>query len=213
LARSGTRFFGLDSYGLVYSVAQPVVWTLYFLIVLELYSAALEEFPGIRRFGRLVLFSALAAMALACAGLILLDQRVGVDPYPFLGYLVLQERSVFVALSAVTLLLLLFIGHYRIPVRRNVLILWTCFGGYFIFSAVLRTLRWHFGAEFAPVRNVSNTVFYILALLGATIFLSRSGETEFRPMRPMWGGRNRELEVALSLQLRNLNEALVKVLK
>jgi hypothetical protein len=212
-AGSGIRLFGLDAFGLLYVVTQPLLWVLYFLVILELYSAALEEFPGIRRLGRLVLFSALAAIALACAGLVLVDQRTGVDPFPFLAYLVLQERSVYIALSAITLLLLVFIGHYRIPVRRNVLILWTCFGGYFILSAILLTLRWYFGAQFAPVRNVSNTGFYILALVGATVFLSRAGETELRPMRPMWGGRNREMELALSIQLQNFNEALVKVLK
>lgn len=213
LSRHHTRFLGLDAYGLQYFVTQPVIWALYFLVVLELYSVTLEEFPGIRRLGRLALFSSLAAVGLACASLIVVDTRAGVDPYPFLGYLVLQERSVFIALSAVTLLLLLFIGHYRLPVRRNVLILWACFGGYFLASAVLLTLRWYFGVEFKPIRSLSNAVFYVLALGGATVFLSRSGETETRPMRPLWGGRNRDLELALSLRLQNFNEALVKVLK
>jgi hypothetical protein len=210
---TGARPFGRDGYGLVYVTTQPVLWALYFLVVVELYSLTLDEFPGIRRLGKLVLVSGVVAIALAAAGLMILDQQAGVDPYPFLGYLALQERSVFTALSAVTVLLLLFIAHYRLPVRRNVLILWACFGGYFLCSAVLMTLRFHFGAEFAGIRNVSNAFFYYLALAGATLFLSRAGETQARPMRPLWGGRNRDLEMSLSLQLQGLNRTLSKVLK
>ncbi len=210
---SGVRPFGRDGYGLVYVTTQPVLWALNFLLLVELYSVTLDEFSGVRRLGRLVLVSGMGAIALAGAGLMLLDYRAGVDPYPFLGYLALQQRSVFTALSAITVLLLLFIAHYRLAVRRNVLILWACFGGYFLSSAVLMTLRWHFGAEFAAIRNVSNAVFYYLALAGATLFLSRAGETETRPMRPLWGGRNRDLEASLSLQLQGFNRTLAKVLK
>ncbi len=210
---TGARPFGRDGYGLVYVTTQPILWALYFLVVVELYGVTLDQFPGIRRLGKLVLLSGVGAVALAAAGLMILDQRAGIDPYPFLGHLALQERSVFTALSAVTVLLLLFIARYRLPVRRNVLILWACFGGYFLSSAVLMTLRWHFGAEFAAIRNLSNAVFYYLALAGATVFLSRAGETESRPMRPLWGGRNRDLETSLSLQLQGFNRTLVKVLK
>jgi len=213
VSSSGVRPFGHDGYGLVYVTTQPVLWALYFLVVVELYSVTLDEFSGIRRLGNLVLVSGMGAIALAGAGLMILDHRAGVDPYPFLGYLVLQHRSVFTALSAVTVLLLLFIAHYRLPVRRNVLVLWACFGGYFLSSAVLMTLRWHFGSDFASIRNLSATVFYVLALAGATLFLSRAGETEARPMRPLWGGRNRDLELSLSLQLQGFNRTLSKVLK
>ena len=209
----GWRPFGLQPYPLLYVTTQPLLWVLYFLLLLELYSAALEEFPGVRRLGRLVLFSALAAIALACAALISLDERRGVDPFPFLGYLVLQERSVFVALSAVALLLLLFVSYYRLPVRRNVWVLWACWGGYFLSSAALLTLRWYFGLDFRPTRNLSSGLLYDLALLGTTCLLSRAGETEIRSLSPPWGDRSGEVEVALSLQLQNFNQALVRVLK
>ena len=210
---SGVRPFGHDGYGLVYVTTQPMLWAFHFLIVVELFSVTLDEFSGIRRLGKLALVSGLGAVGLAGAGLMILDHRAGVDPYPFLGYLALQQRSVFMALSAVTVLLLLFITHYRLAVKRNVLILWACFGSYYVSNAVLMTLRWHFGADFASIRNLSGTVFYVLALAGATIFLSRRGETESRPMLPLWGGRNRDLEQSLSLQLQGFNQTLAKVLK
>jgi hypothetical protein len=211
LSTTQTRIFRLSGYDFCWVATQPVMWFLYFLVLLELYSRSVEEFPGIGRLGRLMMYSALAAVTLACSTLILWDQRAGIDPYPFIGYLVLQERSVFVALAAVALLMLLFLGHYRLPIRRNVWVLWLCFGGYYLASAVILTLRWHFGAEFAAVRNLSNAAFYFLALLSATVFLSRAGEREVRRLTPLWANRDREL--ALSVQLQGFNDALVKVLR
>src|SRR5262245_26472232 len=62
-----TAAWGVRWYGNVYVFTVPVLWAFYFLICLELYSRMLDEFPGIRRLGRLVLFSALgAATALCC---------------------------------------------------------------------------------------------------------------------------------------------------
>jgi hypothetical protein len=213
LAGNSVRVFGIDGYGLFYVATQPILWAFYFFVVLELYTRALEEFPGLCRLGRLMMFSSLAGIAVASASLILVDERAGIDPYPFLGYLALQERSIFIALSALTLVLLFFLGYFRVPVRRNVWTLWLCFGGYFLFSALLLTLRWYFGAAFAGIRSFSNAAFYLLALLGGIIWLSPAGETEVRFLAPPFGGPRQDLERALSLELQNFNAALVKVLR
>ena len=213
LTRPQLRIFGLDGYGLLYVLTQPILWVLYFLVILELYSRALEEFPGLRRLGQLVLFSALGAIGLACSSLMVLDQRAGIDPYPFLAYLALQERSVYIALSALAILLLFFASHYRLPVRRNLLVLWACFGGYFVWNAALLSLRFHLGADFRPARILLNAVAYDAAVLGVTLFVSRAGETEIRRVRPLWGAGDRNLEAAVSHQLQSFNEALVKVLR
>ncbi len=207
------RLLGFEAYGLLYVATQPVVWALYFLVILELYSLALEDFPGVRRLGRLALASALGAVTLTCLVLLMVDQQAGIDPSPFLSYLALEERSVFLTLCGVTLLLLLFAAYFRLPVRRNVLILWACFGSYFLVNAALLALRWHLGADFRPLRNVLNPVCYGLALLSAALFVSPAGEIVTRRVRPVWGTRDPDLETALSLQLRGFNEALVKVLR
>ena len=120
LLRAGKEL--LNAYDLVYWVTQPVVWALYFLLILELYSRMLEGYPGVRRLGRVVMLSALAAVTLACCIVIVLDERAGFDHYPLLSYLVLQHRTIFLSLSGLTLLLLLFVAHYGIAVSRNV---WT----------------------------------------------------------------------------------------
>src|SRR6266545_1001959 len=55
-------FFDRRSHGYVYAfeATEPMLWILYVLVVLELYSLVLEQFPGIYTAGRRVLWAALA---------------------------------------------------------------------------------------------------------------------------------------------------------
>lgn len=213
LLHSHQRLFGLNGYSVAYIFTQPVAWVLYFLLVLELYSRMLEEYPGIRRLGRVVLLAALASVTLACSAVILVDHQAGFDRYPFIAYLVLQDRSVYLCLSTLLLLLLLFVAHYRIPIPRNVWVLYCCFGGYFVVDALLYTLRRYFGAAFAPVRDFTSALFYLAVVLGAVLLFSLAGETESRPATALWEGRRPELETALSMQLQGFNQALVRALR
>ena len=111
------------------------------------------------------------------------------------------------------LLLLLFIAYYRVGVRRNVWVLYTCFGGYFLANASLYTARWYLGGKFASTRNLIGPMFYILALSGAVLSLSRAGESEPLPISAFWRRRNVDLEAVLSSQLQDLNHTLLKVLR
>jgi hypothetical protein len=200
------------AYGWVYVLTQPVIWAVYFLLILELYSRMLEEFPGVRRLGRVVLFSALGTATALCCALILIDRQAGREAYPFLSLLVLQERSVFLCLGALILLLLLFVSHYRLSIPRNVWVLVACFGGYFLANGALLTFRRYFGGDFAPLRNVISPLLLLSALSGALILLSKAGELETRPMSRLWKAQDPELEQTLAFQLRGFNRALGKVL-
>ena len=213
LWRHATGPLGFGPYGWTYAITQPILWAFYFLLTLEFYSLMLEEFPGIRRLGRLVMFGSLGGVTAASLALLFLDQQAGVEHYPLLFFLALQQRTVFLSLSGITLLLLLFVAHYRLGIRRNVWILCACFGGYFLSSAALFTLRDHFGDAFTPLRDLAGALVHFCVLLGASFFLSRAGETEVRPISAMWGSRDRELEAALTVQLRGFNQVLVKVLR
>ena len=159
------------------------------------------------------MLSALAAVTLACCIVIVLDERAGFDHYPLLSYLVLQHRTIFLSLSGLTLLLLLFVAHYGIAVSRNVWTLCLCFGGYFLTNTVLYTLRRYVGDVFTASRDLLAPMFYFGGLCGAGLFLSKAGETEKRPISEIWGGGDRDMEAALSMQLQSFNQVLVKVLK
>jgi len=212
LQRSQTRLFGLKGYNLGWVVTRPILWAFLFLVVLELYSRMLEEFSGIRRLGRLVLYSSLGGVTLACAVVLAFDGQPGVDPYPVLSYMALQERSVFLILSALMALLLLFVGHYRLEIRGNVLVLVACFGVYFLASAVLVALRWHFGDAFKAPRNTWEPVFYSAAVSAAALLFSRAGETRKLPAGALVGWPQPP-EPALAAELRNFNQVLARVLQ
>ncbi len=210
---SAKNLSGFQRYGVVYAITQPVIWALYFLLVLELYSLMLEDFPGIRRMGRVVMLTAVAASTVGCCLFIVLDEQVGFDRYPLLSYLVLQQRSVYLCLSALVLLLLTFVAHYRLHIRHNIWVLFLCFGSCFLVNALLFALRRYYGDAFRPSRDLVSSLCYPVALLGAVLFLSKAGETESHQISVLWGSRSRAVEAALSLQLQSFNQVLVKVLK
>jgi hypothetical protein len=213
LMKTGGGLFGQRSYSALYVPTQPIIWVLYFLLILELYSIMLEDFPGVRRLGRLVLYTALGTVAGVCSVLILVEQQTAADGYPVLSFLALQERSIFLGLGVLTLLLLLFVAHYQLSIPRNVWVLVASFGGYFLANALLVAVRWYLGGEFTPIRNVLSPLLVLAAFLGSVAMLSKAGEAEKRPISSLWGARNRELEATLAQELRGFNRVLLKVLK
>lgn len=213
LLRTQARLFGLNGYSLLYVVSQPVLWVLYFLLILELYSLMLKDFTGIRRLGQLILFSSLAGVTLACCVAMALDRREGAFQYPFMSYFALQERSVFFCLSALTVLLVLFVSHFQLPVARNVWVLCGAFGGYFILYALLLVL-WHYvGDGFLFIRNFLNGLGFFAALLSAVVCLSKAGESRTQLISPFRRKPTEELELALLSRLRGLDRALGEVLR
>lgn len=211
LRSGGSQLRGF--YGPVYFGTQIVTWSLYFLLIIELYSLMLAEFPGIRRLGRLILFSALAAVSAAFCILMLVDRPDRPERYPLISFLTVQQRSVFLSLSAVTVILLVFVIYFQISITRNVRILYAGFGGYFLANSLMFTLRRYFGESLAPVRNLIGSFAYLVALMGVALFFSKAGEMESQPIRIYVRRNDWELENALTLQLQNFNQVLVKALK
>ena len=213
LRSSGRSLFNHNGYNAFFIFTEPIVWALYLLLLVELYSLMLEAFPGLRRLGRLVMVAAVVSLGVASAVLILLDQHAGFDAWPFLSKLALKQRTVYLGLSALTVFLLLFVAHYRLPICRNVWVLWSCFSGIFLAAALLFTLRRYLGSGFIPTRDVLGPLSYVAALLSANLFLSEAGESEKRPISLIGARRNPELEAALSSQLQSFNQVLLKVLR
>jgi len=202
----------LGFYGPAYFVTQALVGALYFLLIIELYSLMLAEFPGIRRLGRIVLFSTLIGVGGGFSLLARVNQQTGTDNYPLLSFLALQQRSIFLALSALALILLLFVVYYQISIRRNVRILYAGFAGYFLADSLMFTLRQYFGDNLGPIRNLVGSSAYLVALMAITLFFSKAGETESQPIS-IFVRRDPELENALALQLQGFNQVLLKALK
>src|SRR5262249_54943733 len=180
-----------------YAITQPILWVLYFLLILEFYSFVLEDFPGIRRLVRMVFFTVLGIASLACCALTVLEKESGAIREPLLAFLIVQDRSVFLCLSALTAIFFLFVYYYRLPIGRNLWVLSASFGGYFILASVLSASFRYFGDAFVFTRNLANSLSYLAALFCASLLLSRAGETQDRRLPVPWARGNRELELAL----------------
>jgi hypothetical protein len=212
LDRSGSRILGLSGYNLVWVATQPVLWLLYFLIILEIYSIMLQDFQGIVQLGRFVLLAGVGAATLGCWLLVTVGGRAGPFRYPFLAYLALQERGVFFCLSAAMLIVVAFASYYRIRPARNVRVLCASFGGYFIVNGIFLVLYRFVGDDFLVSRTVLNGFSYCLALLGAAACISAAGEVAADSAAPP-AEPDANLERALSLQLESFNQALVRVFR
>ena len=213
LSRSGARMLGLNGYAVLYVVSQPVLWALYFLVILELYSLMLEDFRGLRRLGQVVALATLGSATAACGALLIVGQGSGPFRYPFLFYLARQEQSVFLCLSVATLAVVSFVSYYRLPVARNLLILCASFGGYFAVSTALWALYQYLGDDFYQSRTLLNGFFFLTSLLGAVVSLTRAGEAKTQPVSVLWGSSNKEIEIDLLLRLQGMNQTLAKVLR
>src|SRR5712692_3645186 len=106
----------IRAYFWLFYTTQPILWVLYFLLLLEFYSLMLEEFPGIRRLARILLFSGLGTAVTVCSILMILEKPSGSIQAPWLAFSVLQDRSVFLCLSALTALFFLLVSYYRLPI-------------------------------------------------------------------------------------------------
>ncbi len=210
---SASQTGNLRAYFWLFYTTQPILWILYFLLLLEFYSLMLEEFPGVRRLARILLFSGLGTAVTVCSILMIVEKPPGSIEAPWLTFSVLQDRSVFFCLSALTTLFFLLVSYYRLPISRNLWVLSGSFGGYFILSSALSAVFGYLGEDFTTTRNVANSVSYLTALLCASLLLSRAGELKDHRFPVPWARGNRELELALMAQLRDFNQVLGRLLR
>jgi len=203
----------LSLYAWTYFLTQPLIWIVSLLLVMELFSRTLEEYPGIRRLGRMVVYAGLAFLAAASGILIVLDRQAGFDRYPALSHMAVGHRSVHLVLSAVCLLMLLFFSHYRLSVALNVWTLFAGFGGVFVIETVLFALRRFLGEQFRPVRDLAGAAVFFFCILGVTLFFKPAGEVEKRPFPDLRGVPDPDTQQALASQLQSFNQTLLRVLK
>lgn len=210
LATSQVRIFGLPGYTFFWVCTRPLVWTLLFLLVFEVYSCILEEYQGLRRLGRLVLYSALASVAVLIALLAYVDPFVGNALNRWHRFWLIVERDIYLAIAAVVFLLLMFKQWFRLATSRNVQLIFTTFGLYFSGVAAFSILRTYLGPGFNAVSNVGSILLYAVCVgLGALMF-SPTGEV--RPQRQFSPEQYTATAKAASRQLKTLNERLAEVL-
>jgi hypothetical protein len=191
-----------------WSSSRVISSTLFFLVILQVYQRLVERYDGLRKLGQMVLYAALVVASMIVLGSIFLDPSTDLRSLP--GFWIVEERSVYFALTAVALSLVGFAVVFRLVPSRNVLILFAVFGLLFIGQALVWTFRNFLGWDFRSARQLVSTVLYFGCLLGGTVMFSRTGERLSR-LAPVASPERSKRGVARRLE--ELNQALLNVFR
>jgi hypothetical protein len=217
----GEIFLNISGY-LVYRLAGPrselYIWfwsssrvissTLLFLVMLQVYQRLVDHYQGFRRLGQMVLYAALGVASAIVLGSLFLDPHTDLRSLP--GFWIVEERSVYLALTAVALAVVGFAVFFRLVPPRNVLILFAVFGLLFIGQAFAWTLRSFLGWDFRGVRVLVSSGLYFFCLLGGTVAFSRAGESVSYIRSDVSPERSKS---GVARRLEEINQALLNVLR
>jgi hypothetical protein len=195
------------TYALVFLITQPMAWLLYILVVLELYSLALRNHPGIASLSRWVLSAALLVSVGISAVTLQVDLSRPTGRFKALVYYSVMERGLAFSLVLFLLLITLFLVWYPVSIRRNVVLHASVYSLYFLSSTAALFLRNLGGYE------LNRAVSTVLVFLDCVCFalwiacLSRRGEERLLVVRRKWRPEDEE---KLAKQLDALNDVLVR---
>ena len=163
------RFTGESSpiYLLFWPVSRVISSTLSFLVLLQVYQRLVERYEGLRRLGQIAVYVALSVAAAIVLGSVILGPTTDWKSLP--GFWIIEERGVYLALTAMSVLLLGFAVFFRLVPTRNVLLIFGVFGVLFAGQASLWVLRDFLGWNFRWLRVFGSSGLYFCCFLGGAI--------------------------------------------
>jgi hypothetical protein len=197
------------AYAWAYFITSPVLWILYFFVVLELYRLILEDYPGISSaVGKGVTWSMALAVVLALLSA-LPGLNTGSRQFPALRMFLAVERSVALGLLLFLVLMQAFLFRYRLRLPRNRLIYATGYALYFgiTVSSDIILAELLGGQVFVPV-SLGVGIAGALILFTGSVLLTREGEARVDPLDTYDTSPER---ARLQQQLVEMNRMLTKV--
>ena len=172
------RLAGLRSHLYVwfFLVARIATATLFFLVLLQVYQRLVDDYYGFRKLGQMLLYGCLGLATVIVLGSIFLDPSANLRTLS--SFWILQERGIYLALTAVSLVLLGFAIFFRLAPSRNVLTLFAVFGLMFASQASMWALRNFWGLGFRNTRTLVSSALIFFCLLMGTALFSKAGESE-----------------------------------
>lgn len=204
--QGGTTYFYVYKWAWVAS--SPVYAVLMFCVLAEVYSRAVEKYQGLHRLGQVFIW-----VASASTGALFLTMSVlGGSPEQWLSFWHLQERSIYTALAVFSLLLILFIIHFRLAVSGNRRIVFTVFAVSVTCSAVLRTAADLGLLDVSLGGTQLNSFIYLVFVSFAVLRFSAVGEHNPQPIRLPESLRIAS-EAEVTQGLVDLNQQLTRILR
>jgi hypothetical protein len=219
VAQSGVGFLiyryaaqGLASsaYAWFWVVSRLLTFTLYFCVLVEIGRRMLAGYRGFERLGQFVIFGSLAGVGALIALTVLLHSTTAVATLKSFWFL--EERSIYLGLTATALVLAAFGSYFRLRPPRNVQIMMTVFGVLFAGEAVLWSLRGHFGNMGSSPFDLFGQLLYLVCPIAGAWAFSKAGEqqlwkVQFKPVM------DAETEAVLAEKLSSYNQTLLRVLR
>ena len=201
---------GLDrhsnAYGWTYVATEPILWVLYILVVLELFTIVLRDYPGIQTLSRRVLTAGLAISAAVALATLLPDLGNPAERYPILRSMYVAQRVVMSSLVVFFAILTAFLVWYPVPLSRNVVVYCAGFSLYF-FSSTMGLFVRNIAGE--AVTRITSTVLQgvgVACLIVWIALLNRQGETKRLSLRAHMPAPD---EARLVGQLESINRGLL----
>lgn len=194
-------------YGWVWVATAPVVWLVYILVVLEVYSLVLRKYDGLATVSRWALKISLGVAIIISSLMLLPEVAASTRFYPVMLAVTAIERIVVSSLVIFLLLVTGFVVYYRVSLARNTLVHVVLYTFYFLMIAtalLYRDLTGHEATRLVSTLMMGGT---IAALFGWLWLLTRAGESALAVARPRFAidDEHRLLE-----QLNSINSALLR---
>jgi hypothetical protein len=197
------------AYAWAYFISSPLLWILYFFVVLELYHLILEDYPGISSAVRKGVTGSMALAVVIALLSALPSLNTGTRQFPALRIFLAVERSVALGLLLFLALMQAFLFRYRLRLSRNRLIYATGYAVYFGITVssdiVLAELLG--GQVFVPF-SLGVATAGALILFAGSLLLTREGEARVAALEPQDTSPER---ARLQQQLVEMNRMLTKV--
>jgi hypothetical protein len=187
---------------------QPVLLVAYVLVVIELYSLALERYRGLYTIGRWVMAGSVLIAGLISVGTLIPKIRPSLpEPSRRLMIQLAAERGVDLALVIFILLIILFLVKFPVPLGGNVIVHTVIYFVFFLSDTIALLWRELLGHQTSEVFNLVATMVSSACSVAWWLLLSAHGEearTALPEMRP-------QAEQQILQQLDALNDTLLKI--
>ena len=193
-------------YSWFWVVTQPIMWTLSFCVIVEMYNRILVDFAGLRRLGQLTMYLASGAVATLLLSMIFLETSL----QTWRRFWFYHEGTVYVGLTLLCLLLVSFALFFHLKTPRNVRILFGVFGLIFATQAFMRMLGSEWGDDYVRLRDLAVPIISVVCLGVGAFAFSKAGERDGEMAVPKL---DPGAETAMATGLQGFNDVLLKVLR
>lgn len=165
-----------DAYFLTYVAVETVAWAAQFLVILELFSLVVNQYPGIVRSGRRFIWFAFGLAVLGSIILGAVQQAPQDGQFPILQHYLFVSRAVAFTLLLFLLLILAFLLYFPIQLSRNVVSYTIGYSIYFASRALTRLAGNLLGPDQLLVLSLISVCVVLACLVFWILFLTRAGE-------------------------------------